>query len=108
MSCKNSNHIEDARKLQAGQTIMIPVPGASPASSASPSITWWVMDSATAHQWFLRKHEDGTVFGPLSFTQLSHWASSAQVAPNDAVSSDQLTWIKAPMLPELCRYHRGG
>ena len=29
------NHIEDARKLQAGQTIMIPVPGASP--SASPT-----------------------------------------------------------------------
>jgi LysM repeat protein len=31
------NHIEDARKLQAGQTIMIPVPGASPAPSASPA-----------------------------------------------------------------------
>jgi len=31
------NHIEDARKLQAGQTIMIPTPGGSPASSPSPS-----------------------------------------------------------------------
>ena len=31
------NHIEDARKLQAGQTIMIPGPGASPAASPSPS-----------------------------------------------------------------------
>jgi LysM repeat protein len=31
------NHIEDARKLQAGQTIMIPAPGASPATSPSPS-----------------------------------------------------------------------
>ena len=32
------NHIEDARKLQAGQTIMIPVPGSSvPALSPSPS-----------------------------------------------------------------------
>jgi LysM repeat protein len=31
------NHIEDGRKLQAGQTIMIPAPSASPASSASPS-----------------------------------------------------------------------
>jgi hypothetical protein len=59
------------------------------------------MDSATDHQWFLRKHEDGTVFGPLDFAHLAHWASSAQVAPNDAVSSDQLTWMKAPMLPEL-------
>ncbi len=32
------NHIEDGRKLQAGQTIMIPGPGAaSPAASAEPS-----------------------------------------------------------------------
>src|SRR6059058_1434394 len=31
------NHIEDGRKLQAGQTIMIPAPSASPAASASPS-----------------------------------------------------------------------
>jgi LysM repeat protein len=31
------NHIEDGRKLQAGQTIMIPPPSASPAASASPS-----------------------------------------------------------------------
>ena len=30
------NNIEDARKLQAGQTIMIPTPGQSPASSPSP------------------------------------------------------------------------
>ena len=33
------NHIEDGRKLQAGQTIMIPAPTASPAASASPSPT---------------------------------------------------------------------
>lgn len=31
------NHIEDARKLQAGQTIMIPLPSASPATSPAPS-----------------------------------------------------------------------
>lgn len=32
------NHIEDGRKLQAGQTIMIPVPAtASPATTAQPS-----------------------------------------------------------------------
>ena len=31
------NHIEDARKLQAGQTIMIPVPGASPSASPTPA-----------------------------------------------------------------------
>ncbi|MDQ6624697.1 MAG: hypothetical protein M3Y69_00955 [Verrucomicrobiota bacterium] len=52
-------------------------------------------------EWFLRKHEDGTAFGPLRFAQLARWASSAQVAPNDSISSDQVSWIKAPMLPEL-------
>ena len=31
------NNIEDARKLQAGQTIMIPTPGQSPGSSPSPA-----------------------------------------------------------------------
>ena len=31
------NGIEDARKLQAGQTIMIPTPGQSPGASPSPS-----------------------------------------------------------------------
>jgi hypothetical protein len=59
------------------------------------------MDEPSAQGWFLRKHEDGSVFGPLSFEQLAKWASTAQVAPHDAVSCDQLTWIKAPMLPEL-------
>ena len=33
------NHIEDGRKLQAGQTIMIPPPSASPAATVSPSST---------------------------------------------------------------------
>src|SRR4029077_9225531 len=59
------------------------------------------MEEPSGQSWFLRKHEDGTVFGPLSFDQLARWASTAQVAPHDAISSDQLTWTKAPMLPEL-------
>src|ERR1700761_6526598 len=59
------------------------------------------MDEPSGQSWFLRKHDDGTVFGPLSFEQLAKWAATAQVAPHDAVSSDQLSWIKAPMLPEL-------
>ena len=59
------------------------------------------MEAAAAQDWFLRKHEEGNIFGPLPFAQLARWASSAQVAPHDAVSTDQLTWIKAPMLPEL-------
>ena len=59
------------------------------------------MEGAETREWFLRKHEDGSVFGPLPFAQLVRWASSAQVAPHDVVSSDQVTWVKAPMLPEL-------
>jgi hypothetical protein len=59
------------------------------------------MDSPADHQWFLRKHEDGTLFGPLSFDQLVQWAFSAQVAPHDSISTDQRNWMKAPMLPEL-------
>src|ERR1051326_5074394 len=58
------------------------------------------MDTVANQTWFLRKH-DGSVFGPLSFDQLSRWASTARIAPGDALSTDQRTWIKAPMLPEL-------
>lgn len=59
------------------------------------------MDSPAARSWFLRKQEDGNIFGPLPFAQLAQWASLAQVAPQDFVSSDQENWIKAPMLAEL-------
>src|SRR6266567_4438307 len=51
--------------------------------------------------WYLRKYDDGGIFGPLPFDQLSRWASKARVAPRDLVSSDQETWMKAPMLSEL-------
>lgn len=51
--------------------------------------------------WFLRKYEDRSIFGPLRFDQLAKWASTAQIAPHDALSNDQQTWIKAPMLPQL-------
>ncbi len=59
------------------------------------------MESAETQQWFLRKHEDGTIFGPLPFEQLARWASTAQIAPHDAVSTDQENWMKAPMLAQL-------
>src|SRR3981081_3672672 len=59
------------------------------------------MPASPEQQWFLRKHEDGTIFGPLSFYQLARWASTAQVAPHDSISIDQTNWMKAPMLPEL-------
>lgn len=58
-------------------------------------------ETPTGQIWYLRKHEDGTVFGPLSFDHLAHWAAEAQIAPHDTISNDQQTWVKAPMLPEL-------
>lgn len=51
--------------------------------------------------WYLCKHEDRGLFGPLSFDQLVSWAASARIAPQDLVSLDQETWMKAPMLAEL-------
>jgi hypothetical protein len=59
------------------------------------------MDEASSQSWFLRKHSDGSLFGPVSFDQLAAWASAAQVAPQDLVSVDQETWLKAPMLAQL-------
>ncbi len=59
------------------------------------------MESTANQNWFLCKHEDGSIFGPLPFSQVRHWAATAQVAPHDKLSHDQLTWLKAPMFPEL-------
>jgi hypothetical protein len=53
-----------------------------------------------SENWFLRKHESGEVFGPVSFDKIREWARSAQVNPQDMLSSDQVIWTKAPMIPE--------
>ncbi|MFV0336649.1 MAG: hypothetical protein ACK5LK_00180 [Chthoniobacterales bacterium] len=59
------------------------------------------MSNLSSENWFLRKHEDKSVFGPVSFKQLIEWARSAQIAPHDMLSEDQEVWTKAPMFPEL-------
>src|SRR6266480_5335963 len=59
------------------------------------------MDSIANPSWFLSKHEDGSVFGPMPFEQVRRWAAAAQVAPHDKLSHNQQTWFKAPMFPEL-------
>ena len=51
--------------------------------------------------WFLRKHEDGEVFGPVDFAKLKDWTRAAQVSPLDMVSDDRISWVKAPMLQAL-------
>src|SRR5688572_5298185 len=52
-------------------------------------------------QWYLMKHDDGTLFGPIAFEQLRQWALDAQISPLDKVSTDEKNWVKAPMIPEL-------
>ena len=52
--------------------------------------------------WFLNKHDDGTIFGPASGDQIQDWALAAKISPLDKVSNDgQATWRRAPMFPEL-------
>ena len=53
------------------------------------------MDS-NAH-WFLSKHEDGSVFGPMPFEQVHRWAAAAQIAPHDKLSHDQ-QWLKLELV----------
>ena len=50
---------------------------------------------------YLLKAEDSEVFGPVTFEQITVWATAAQISPLDKISSDQHTWFKAPMVPEL-------
>ncbi len=57
--------------------------------------------SPVNQSWFLRKHEDGSTFGPLRFDQVARWAAAAQIAPHDTLSNDRQTWVKAPMLAQL-------
>ncbi|MFV0414880.1 MAG: hypothetical protein ACK5NG_00780 [Chthoniobacterales bacterium] len=59
------------------------------------------MSNISSENWHLRKHEDKSIFGPVSFKQLIEWARSAQIAPHDMLSEDKEVWTKAPMLPEL-------
>src|SRR5215210_2237545 len=55
----------------------------------------------TSQSWYLMKHDDGSIFGPVEFSQLRQWALDAQISPFDKVSTDEASWIKAPMVPEL-------
>ena len=52
-------------------------------------------------KWFLMKRLDGSIFGPVEFQQLYQWAQEAQISAFDMVSTDEVQWSKAPMIPEL-------
>ncbi|MEI7864555.1 MAG: hypothetical protein WCI38_04215 [Chthoniobacterales bacterium] len=51
--------------------------------------------------WYLKKHDDDHVFGPVDFPKLNEWARAAQISPLDMVSDDGKSWIKSPMLQTL-------
>ena len=59
------------------------------------------MVDTTSGTLYLLKAEDGEIFGPVNFQQVTAWATAAQVSPLDKISSDQQNWFKAPMVPEL-------
>ena len=59
------------------------------------------MVDTTSPNLYLLKAEDSEVFGPVDFKQITAWATAAQISPLDKISSDQHTWFKAPMVPEL-------
>jgi hypothetical protein len=53
-------------------------------------------------QWFLLKHKEKQIRGPVSFSKLKAWAVAAKIGPMDRVSCDnKVNWSRAPMIPEL-------
>ncbi|HEY2343058.1 MAG TPA: GYF domain-containing protein, partial [Chthoniobacteraceae bacterium] len=59
------------------------------------------MTAEDTQNWYLLKNDDGTIFGPVPFSQLRQWAAEAQVSPLDKVSTDEQNWLRAPMVPGL-------
>jgi len=53
-----------------------------------------------SQNWYLLKHDDATVFGPVTFEQPKQWAVEAQVSPLDKVSTDQQTWSRPALNPD--------
>lgn len=75
----------------------------NPSKAAFAAGVAWASLKLMEHsaKWYLRKHEDGEVFGPVDFAKLKDWARAAQVSPLDMVSDDRTNWVKAPMLQGL-------
>ena len=44
---------------------------------------------------------DEKVFGPVAMKTLVEWAGDSRIDPTSAVSTDQKTWLAAPLIPEL-------
>ena len=54
------------------------------------------------NEYYLKKHDDGSIHGPVDLEQLRDWSLAAKVSPLDRVSNDaKRTWRRAPMIPSL-------
>ena len=75
----------------------------NPSKAAFAAGDAWASLNLMEHsaKWYLRKHENGEVFGPVDFAKLKDWARAAQMSPLDMVSDDRTNWVKAPMLQGL-------
>jgi hypothetical protein len=51
--------------------------------------------------WYLKKAQGETVYGPVDETSLEAWAADGRVAPDDLVSPDRRQWKPAPQIPAL-------
>jgi len=52
--------------------------------------------------WHLKKHDDGSIHGPVPLDQLRDWSLAAKISPLDKISNDdKATWKRAPMLADL-------
>lgn len=52
-------------------------------------------------QWYLKKYDDGSVFGPVEVARLHEWASKGEISPYDMLSRDAVKWMAAPELATL-------
>lgn len=59
------------------------------------------MATDNSENWFLKKHESGEIFGPVSLEKIREWARSAQVNSQDMLSNDNIIWTQAPMIPQM-------
>jgi hypothetical protein len=64
-------------------------------------LTATAMATENPENWYLKKHENQEVFGPVRFEKILEWAQSAQVNPQDLISNDKEVWTRPPMIPQL-------
>ena len=50
--------------------------------------------------WYLLKN-DGTVYGPVGWSELQEWAADGRIAPEDCLSEDRRSWKSAPSFADL-------